>query len=182
MNAKSVVDKSGTCEGAGTSSGTTQFPDDLNVPVSLEVLQSYRVRLVCFARYLGSQRADAEDLAQDTILKAWANRGQFRAGSNLKAWLFTILRNHALSVRRHEMLLDKVAPWVSPQSWVECHGASFIDAGILADRVLELNSSHREIIEQFSTGKPYEEIAAELGVPVGTVKSRIFRAREALLA
>lgn len=135
-------------------------------------------------------RADAEDLVQETYLKAFRSSGQFEPGTNLKAWLFTILHNTFLNTRRHagrESItadadeLERVAAQpeaaASPEQILL---RKTLDADLQA-ALDSLPDVFREAVwlrdvEEFS----YAEIAGILQVPVGTVMSRISRGRRLL--
>jgi RNA polymerase sigma-70 factor, ECF subfamily len=154
-----------------------------NVPLSLHILQSHSQALVAFARSLRMSREDAEDLTQDTLLKAWAARDQFEPGSNLKAWLFTILRNCWYSNLRHRRAFDRIFPLLQDSGLsAECEAGDILDAEQLAARVERLPVHYRTVVLAFATGRRYEDLALELGIPDGTFKSRLHRAREALQA
>lgn len=131
------------------------------------------------ALVLGQDRAD--DLVQDALERAWAHRGKWQPGSNLRAWLFTILHNvWANDVRRWQSRppeLSLQAEHLSARTVVEDHGA-LLD---LEHALALLSPERREVlllagVEQMA----YEEIAAILGVPMGTVMSRLARARRDL--
>ena len=140
--------------------------------------------LRAFARSLcGSQEA-ADDLAQETLVKAWQSRDTFILGTNLKAWLFTILRNQFYSDRRRAW---RQAPWDqeaaeripgggNEQSWA----AELSDTA----RALRcLSDEQREaLILVGAGGFSYEDAARICACAVGTVKSRVARARKALIA
>jgi RNA polymerase sigma-70 factor (ECF subfamily) len=152
-----------------------QFKTDL-----LELIPFLRA----FARSLCGNQETADDLAQETLVKAWQARGMFAPGTNLKAWLFTILRNQFYSDRRRAW---RQAPWdqdaaeripgsSSEQSWA----AELSDTA----RALScLSDEQREaLILVGAGGFSYEDAAAICKCAVGTVKSRVARARKSLLA
>lgn len=134
--------------------------------------------------------ADAEDLVQDTFLKAFRARDQFEPGTNLKAWLFTILHNTFRNMRRHdgrnpvdvdsekvEQAVDRVAQEQTPEQLLT---RATIDAD-LQGALDALPDVFRQAVwlrdvEEFS----YAEIARMVDVPVGTVMSRISRGRRML--
>jgi RNA polymerase sigma-70 factor (ECF subfamily) len=133
---------------------------------------------------------DAEDLVQDTYLKAFRSAHQFEAGTNLKAWLFTILHNTFRNVRRHDgrnpvdVDSDAVERAVSDapgsQSPEEILTRATLDAD-LQGALDALPDAFREAVwlrdvEELS----YAEMATVLDVPIGTVMSRISRGRRAL--
>ena len=143
----------------------------------------YRVAL----RLTGDPSA-AEDLVQDAILRALKGWSSFRAGSNARAWLVTILRNQFIngwrSRRRAPQQVDvESVPEAPDRNNPDPEGAFFsnlVDEEVLA--ALEaLPDDFREVIILGDLeGLPYAEVAAALDIPVGTVKSRIFRARRIL--
>jgi RNA polymerase sigma-70 factor (ECF subfamily) len=135
--------------------------------------------------------ADAEDLVQNTYLKAFRSSASFKPGTNLRAWLFTILHNHFLNDRRHA----KGSP-VQVDSETAEKAATVIPAvadsveDTLVRRVAddEVRSALETLPEAFrdavwlrdAEGFSYVEIAGMLNVPVGTVMSRISRGRRLL--
>lgn len=144
-----------------------------------------RPALYAFGRRLARQESDVDDLVQDTLLKALSAQARFEPGSNLKAWLFTIMRNSFNSRwrrSRFECLPGQdaiLATAVTPSSQ-----PSELWAREALDRLLhDLSPAHREILILIPVrGLGYEEAAALCGCPVGTVKSRLNRARAALSA
>lgn len=159
----------------GSRDTDAQFKADL-----LELIPFLRA----FARSLCGNQETADDLAQETLVKAWQARAMFAPGTNLKAWLFTILRNQFYSDRRRAW---RQAPWdqdaaeripgsSSEQSWA----AELSDTA----RALScLSDEQREaLILVGAGGFSYEDAAAICKCAVGTVKSRVARARKSLLA
>jgi len=158
---------------------------------SPDVSQDFRTELLglipflrAFARSLCGNQEAADDLAQETLVKAWQSRETFIPGTNLKAWLFTILRNQFYSDRRRAW---RQAPWDqeaaeripgggSDQSWA----AELSDTA----RALRcLSDEQREaLILVGAGGFSYEDAARICSCAVGTVKSRVARARKALIA
>jgi RNA polymerase sigma-70 factor (ECF subfamily) len=143
----------------------------------------YRVAL-----RLTANPAAAEDLVQDTMLRALRAWGTFRPGSNARAWLVTILRNQFISGwrsgRRGAQPVDVEAiPELPDLADPDPEGrffAELVDEEVLAalDRLPE---EFREVIVLSDLeGLPYAEVAEALDIPVGTVKSRIFRGRRIL--
>ena len=150
---------------------------------------SYVDSLYGTALRLTRRPADADDLVQDTYLKAFRAASQFRRGSNLKAWLFTILHNTYRNMRRHDGRnpVDVDSDYVdqAPQPATQYSPEQLLTRATLdADLQAALNAlpeAFRQAVwlrdvEELS----YAEIADVLDVPIGTVMSRISRGRRAL--
>ena len=140
------------------------------------------------AVYLTRNGSEAEDLVQETYVRAMRFSHRFQPGTHLRAWLFQILRNTFLTfyrLREREAALaeDGVPDWDVPMF----HDAPEDDRGAV-DAHTDLERAMRRLPEEFRTvlllaeveGMPLEEVARVMGCPVGTVKSRIFRAKERL--
>src|SRR5579862_1714437 len=135
--------------------------------------------------------AAAEDLVQETFLKAYRGFGQFEPGSNFKAWLFTILTHAFINEYRKRSRSPLVTDFaeVEPEGDAETPYFSAEDVERLADRLGDqakraldrLPAEHR-LVFVLSTFEDlsYKEISAALAVPIGTVMSRLFRARAVL--
>ncbi len=141
-----------------------------------------------FAMYLTRKPAEAEDLVQETYLRAFRFSHRFQPGTHLRAWLFQILRNTFLTfyrLRERELPLaeDGVPDWDAPMF----HEAPPEDPSVLEAHT-DLERAMRRLPEEFRTvlllaevdGLPLEDVAQIMTCPVGTVKSRIFRAKERL--
>lgn len=140
--------------------------------------------LRAFARSLSGRRDGADDLAQEALVKAWQSRGSFVPGTNLKAWLFTILRNQFYSDRRRAW---RQAPWdpLAAEQICGSNGEQTLAAELsdTARALKALPSEQREaLILVGAGGFSYEDAARISGCAVGTVKSRVARARKALIA
>jgi RNA polymerase sigma-70 factor (ECF subfamily) len=132
--------------------------------------------LLRVARRLTSEPAAAEDLVQETMLLAWRGFWQFRAGTNVRAWLFRILFNAFHARGRKIRATPAMVPLTALGSFRS--GTDFLD---LARALGELAQEHRTVlllgvVEGFTC----REMAEILSVPIGTVMSRLSRAREAL--
>jgi RNA polymerase sigma-70 factor (ECF subfamily) len=138
--------------------------------------------LRAFAISLCGRNARADDLVQETLVKAWANINSFEPGTNMIAWLYTILRNEFYSEyrkRRHEIVDEdgRYAARLATRPTQEGH-MQFQDFRAALDR---LAADHREaLILVGASGLSYEEAAALCGCAVGTMKSRVNRARAKL--
>ncbi|MEY8799946.1 RNA polymerase sigma factor [Leisingera sp. XS_AS12] len=138
--------------------------------------------LRAFAISLTRNSATADDLVQDTLIKAWTNIDKFQVGSNMRAWLFTILRNTYYSLRRKRkrevedgdgVLSGALAQ--KPDHDGRLHMRDFHAA------FAQLNDEQREaLVLVGASGFSYEEAAEMCGVRTGTIKSRVNRARARL--
>lgn len=135
-----------------------------------------------FARSITRDAGEADDLLQETLLRALANLHQFTPGTNLKAWLFTILRNtHIATAKkrsRERTLTASVAAEdvgaAPPQKWLAATGA-------MKDALDQLPNDQREVVVLIGgLGFSYEECVEVCGCAMGTVKSRLNRARARL--
>jgi RNA polymerase sigma-70 factor (ECF subfamily) len=138
--------------------------------------------LRAFAHTLCGRRDEADDLCQEALAKAWQARETFEAGTNLKAWLFVILRNQFYSERRHAWRQRSWDQGIADQTLVtvgEQHSA--LNLSDLARTLRKLPDEQREaLILVGAGGFSYEESAAICKCPVGTIKSRVARARATL--
>lgn len=139
--------------------------------------------LRAFAWSLSHNGSDADDLVQDTLIKAWTNKDKFEPGTNLRAWLFTILRNtyYTNVIRRRREVRDETGEYAgnlktpATQDWSVAMRA--LQAGLA-----QLPDEHREaLILVGAAGLSYEEAADICGCALGTIKSRVNRARARLL-
>lgn len=137
-------------------------------------------RLRRYARALTGDTLAADDLVQDTLERALAKRHLWREGSDLRAWTFTIMHNVFVNQRRARsnestVTLDDEANDVAAQA----SGVDLLEVGEIDSAIRRLPIEQREVLllvalEQLS----YEETALALGIPIGTVMSRLHRARE----
>jgi len=139
-------------------------------------------QLRAFARTLCGDAAAADDLAQDAMLKAWDARESFELGTNMKAWTFMILRNQFYSERRRSWRQSQLDQEVAERTLVAVDDP---EAPVALDELRQglamLPAEQREaLILVGAGGFAYEEAAAICECAVGTVKSRVSRARKAL--
>ena len=139
--------------------------------------------LRAYARFLSKSAANADDLVQDTLERAWRNRRTYQPESNLKGWLFRILRNRFTDdFRRHRGMVQDVdgehaASLVTPadQYW----RMQYLD---LIDAINLLSPEVRDaLVLVMGLGFTHDEAAAALDCPLGTLKSRVRRARAHLI-
>lgn len=136
-------------------------------------------RLRAFARSISGDRDRADDLVQETLAKAIANKDKFTEGTNLIAWLITILRNQYYSVGR-KMQREVADPDGEHAATLEAQPqqAGHLELKDFLSALQVLPDDQREaLILIGASGFSYEEAAEILGVKIGTVKSRVSRAR-----
>lgn len=135
--------------------------------------------LRAFARGLSGRPDFADDLVQETAIKAWIARDRYREGTNMRAWTFAILRNHFLSELRRgrrETDLDEVA--VERLLIMDADQEGPLHLRDMEAALHRLAPERREaVLLVGASGFSYEEAAGVAGCPVGTMKSRVARAR-----
>jgi len=141
-----------------------------------------------FALSLTRNNDDALDLLQDTYVKAISYRTKFEDSTNLKAWLFTIMKNtfinayrrnvktRALIVKGDDIALNRAFKQNSYD-----HSESRLNAKEIIKHIEKLDDDYKVPFTRYYNGYKYEEIAKEMQLPLGTVKSRIFIARKTLM-
>ncbi|MDM7459509.1 MAG: RNA polymerase sigma factor [Paracoccus sp. (in: a-proteobacteria)] len=147
-----------------------------------DLLVHHLPALRAFALSLTREGASADDLVQDTIVKAWTNMDKFQAGTNMRAWLFTILRNTFYSSRRktRREVSDTDGVHAARQATKPDHDGRLAMTDFRA-AFAQLPDEQREaLILVGASGFSYEEAAEMTGVAVGTVKSRANRGRRKL--
>lgn len=143
--------------------------------------------LLNFAYLLTSNHDDAYDLLQDTTLKALANEEKYVDNTNFKGWVFTIMRNTFINnyrqVIRSATVLDHTDDLyrlnMAGESGVESPEES-VALGEISDAINSFADDYRVPFTMHVAGYKYNEIAAKMNLPLGTVKSRIFFARKRL--
>ena len=161
---------------------TTAEPVPLSDPEFKDQQAQVIPHLRAFGRSLSGSRDLADDLVQETLLKAWAARKRFQAGTNMRAWTFIILRNLFLSQMRRARFKGE---------WDEITASKLLAAPASQDRHIELSDMQRALLHLpqpqrealilvGAGGFAYEEAAEICGCAVGTIKSRVARGRVAL--
>lgn len=138
-------------------------------------------RLRRYARALVRERAAADDLVQDTLERAWSRSAQWRPGGDLRAWLFGIMHNLRVDQIRRPQPATLSLGDDEPLVPVRATQSDLLEVGDLETALASLAEEQRAVLllvalEEMS----YAEVAATLGIPVGTVMSRLARGRERL--
>jgi RNA polymerase sigma-70 factor (ECF subfamily) len=162
----------------------TAHPDTPHSSDPRDALPDHLPALRAFAISLTGNVALADDMVQDTIVKAWSHIDSFAPGSNMRAWLFTILRNTFYS---HQRKRKRELP--DPEG---IHAASLFEAPVHDSKLAmtdfraafaQLSDEHREVLLLIgASGFTTQEAAQMIGIAEGTVKSRASRARARLCA
>jgi RNA polymerase sigma-70 factor, ECF subfamily len=130
----------------------------------------------------------AQDVTQETFVKAWRSAHRYDPDTaSLRVWLFGIARNTMIDHLR----ADRARPWQSSLAdaptieasagSVEDHADTVLDGWLVEEGMRRLAPHHREaLVQTHLLGRPYDEVAAELSIPVGTLRSRVFYAMRAL--
>ena len=144
----------------------------------IQLLPSLRA----FARSLTHNISQADDLVQDTLVKALANVDRFEPGTNLRAWLFTIQRNHYYSqLRKAKREVEDAEGRYAARIAVRAEQDGSVDLEDFKAAFAQLAPDHREVLTLVgASGCSYEEAAQICGCAVGTIKSRVNRARRKL--
>lgn len=157
------------------------------------LVRRYQDRLVHSLEHALNSREDALDAAQQGFVSAWQKLGAFRQDAAFYSWLYRIAMNAAISRKRKQRV-----PTTSLDGYVDATGTNPTDQNVDADPTRQLDSTEhvqlvREALAQLAEefrqplvlkeidGLAYEEIATILDIPIGTVRSRIFRARREML-
>jgi len=144
-------------------------------------------RLRRYARVLTGDAVRADDLVQDTLARAWEKRRLWRAGSDLRAWLFTIMHNvhvNQIALARRDaanVSLDADGGNASWQPPVRANQLERVELLEIVEQMRRLPADQREVLMLAAVEEMrYEDIANVLSIPVGTVMSRLSRARDKL--
>jgi RNA polymerase sigma-70 factor, ECF subfamily len=184
----SLTDRPAGARSASSPSDDSEADADAFAKDALSYIDS----LYGTALRLTRRPADAEDLVQDTYLKAFRASRQFERGTNLKAWLFTILHNTFRNMRRHESRdpIDVDSEYVERAAADAAHEPTpeqiltraTLDADLQAALDALPDAFRQAVWLRDVEELAYADIARVLGVPIGTVMSRISRGRRALHA
>jgi RNA polymerase sigma-70 factor (ECF subfamily) len=144
-------------------------------------------RLRRYARVLVGDTSRADDLVQDTLARAWEKRRLWEAGTDLRAWLFTVMHNlhiNQLATIRRDAATASLDDDTTGAAWQVPVRANQHDRVLLQEVIRQMErlpAEQREVLVLAAVEEMrYDEIAAMLSVPIGTVMSRLSRARERL--
>ncbi|OYX39754.1 MULTISPECIES: sigma-70 family RNA polymerase sigma factor [unclassified Sphingomonas] len=163
-----------------------EAPPEARVPLSDAEFKAQLAQVIphlrAFGRSVSGSRDLADDLVQETLMKAWAARQRFQAGTNMRAWTFIILRNLYLSQMRRSRFRGEWDDLVADRILAAPAGQDKqVELGDMQRALLHLPQPQREaLILVGAGGFAYEEAAEICGVAVGTIKSRVARGRVAL--
>ena len=142
-----------------------------------------------FAYNLTKDQKDAEDLFQETAFRAISNKEKFNPGTNFKAWMFTIMKNIFINNYRKKVKANTIMDSTDNMFYINSGKNAVendVDRNLLMEElqsmIAKLDNSIKKPFVMHYTGFKYQEIAEELDLPLGTVKSRIFFARKELKA
>jgi len=149
--------------------------------------QSLTSSLMSFAYNLTRNDNDAKDLYQDTAFRALKNKEKFRPGTNFKAWLFTIMKNIFINDYRKKVKRNTVIDTTDNMYYINSGGATIRNKASQNIMMKELEGMVESLADNIKTpflmhyiGYKYQEISDKLKLPLGTIKSRIFFARQEL--
>jgi len=139
-------------------------------------------RLRRYARALTGDRATADDLVQDTLERAWAKLHLYRRGTDMRAWLFTVMHNVHVNKLRASRATEELEDDMAELAQRASQGDSLLVRDL--DRSIALLPAEQRAVLLLVTleDMSYEEVARTLAIPMGTVMSRLSRAREKLRA
>lgn len=148
---------------------------------------SLQSKLLPFAYRLTNNVEDAKDLIQETAMRAYNNKEKFEVGTNFKAWVTTIMRNTFINIYRKKKNRNTTSEpsdsyvFVNENHAVDNDAQSNMTMMELGIILKSLDNIYRKPFMLFFEGFKYDEIADTMNLPIGTVKSRIFFARQKLM-
>ncbi len=155
-------------------------------PITVEITNMIG-NLKNFAMYLTKDSEVSADLVQDTLVKALTNQSKFSEGTNLKAWLFTIMKNTFITnsqrLSKRKTVVDNTdnAYYINSGNFsIINHAYSNFLSDDIQDALNKIKDVYAEPFIMYYQGYKYHEISKSLGTPIGTVKNRIHIARKTL--
>lgn len=154
-----------------------------------KLILSHKSFLKQLAMKLTKSADDADDLFQDTVFKALKNQEKYADGTNLKGWLYTIMKNTFINNYRKKKNRNTFVDETDNKYFLNSNESSRepatdsrVDTQYLMKQIESVDRGYVDTFMMHYNGYKYEEIAEILGIPLGTVKSRIFLARKKLMA
>ena len=132
------------------------------------------------ANFLTRNASDAEDLVQETLVRAIVHREKFETGTNLKSWLYAIMFNYHVSLRRRLRFYGDMPENLDDRFSHTPNPLAFMELEELFNALNLLTPEQKTVILLLSDGSTYDDAAQELKIPVGTVKSAAKRGRQTL--
>ena len=153
-------------------------------PFKRDELTALIPRMRAFALSLCRDHAQADDLTQDTLVSAWRRRDSYQQGTNLRAWIFMIMRNQFYSDKRRSWRVLQLDPTVAEETLIAVSNpAAALELDDVRRAMLSLSAAQREALTMIAVhGMGYTQVARLCKCAEGTIKSRVSRARQALLA
>ncbi len=153
-----------------------------------ELIVSHKSFLNQLAMKLTKSVDDSDDLIQDTLFKALKNKDKYQDGTNLKGWLYTIMKNTFINNYRKKKMQNTFVDETenkyfinSKESDKDSNTDYRVDHQYLMKQIDSIDKYYVDTFMMHYNGYKYEEIAEILGIPLGTVKSRIFLARKKMM-
>ncbi|HSY27838.1 MAG TPA: RNA polymerase sigma factor [Burkholderiaceae bacterium] len=140
-------------------------------------------RLRRYARALMGSKMEADDLVQVTVERGWSRLASWRRGSDMRVWLFSIMHNLHVDQLRPPSVSTEVLDGDTPMPQVNASQANRLEIRDMESALQQLSAEQREVVLLVALEEmTYDEVAASLGVPLGTVMSRLSHGREKLRA
>lgn len=132
---------------------------------------------------------ESDDLMQETFFKALRNQDKFQQGTNIKGWLYTIMKNTFINAYRKRKNQNTFVDETDNKYFINLGETeksvqtdALVDRDYMMKQINEVEKTYVETFMMYYNGYKYEEIAEILGIPLGTVKSRIFLARKKMMS
>ena len=154
-------------------------PDDAGEALIVALYQEHGRALLAYATRLLGERTAAEDVVQETLLRAWRNTQALVSGrGSVRGWLFMVARNIVIDQIRAKAARPGEVPEAPHRQPVEAdHADAVVHSVVVLDALDRLSADHREVLRQiYYEGRTTAETGRALGLPVGTVKSRTYYA------
>jgi len=153
------------------------------------LLERYKSKVFRLAFSIMRNETQAEDAAQDVLVKIWKGLPAYHGGASLSTWIYTITRNTCLTELkrrdRHPTVSLQEPEMEAASAWIPALQSADPEPGLEMDvefLLAKLTENYRQVITLFYLEqKAYEEVALMLGLPLGTVKTLLFRAKKELL-